>query len=316
MSYPEAIFGCSSVGEYYMTPEQVEELVSVLQKVGITHLDTAARYPPTNPGHSEKVLGENNVPSRFTLDTKIKLVGFDSKGSLTAQAIDDSIAEQFSRLKVTSVNTLYCHAPDTQTPLEEQLAAVDKHYRAGKFKHLGVANFSAQMVNEMIQIAEKKGYVKPTVYQGHYNLICRGPEAEILPLLKRHGIKYNAYSPLAGGFLTGKLTKGETSDTRFMEGNKFGQYYKMLYDKPEMHTAIKELESITQEANLSITEAALRWIFYHSALDKNDGVILGGSKPRYPEQNIADMSKGPLPKSVVDRLDKIWGVVENAAPAT
>lgn len=101
-----------------------------------------------------------------------------------------------------------------------------------------------------------------------------------------------------------------------MEGNKFGQYYKMLYDKPEMHTAIKELESITQEANLSITEAALRWIFYHSALDKNDGVILGGSKPRYPEQNIADMSKGPLPKSVVDRLDKIWGVVENAAPAT
>lgn len=138
-SYPETIFGCSTIGENYKTTEQVQELVSVLKKTGVTHLDTAARYPPTAPGESERLMGENKFPDQFTVDTKVLLSSHDGKGSLSQEAIDKAVALQLPRLATDHVNVLYCHAPDPQTPLQEQLAAFDKHYKDGKFKHVSNA---------------------------------------------------------------------------------------------------------------------------------------------------------------------------------
>ena len=132
MGYPEPIFSCGTLGNQPMTTESVEELVAVLQRQGINHLETAVRHTQT-----EEVLGENNVPSRFTLDTKIRTAGLNFSGSLAPKAVDDSIAEQFPRLGVSQVNTLFYQAPDLETPLEDQLATFDKHYRDGRFKHVG-----------------------------------------------------------------------------------------------------------------------------------------------------------------------------------
>ncbi|MCJ1385518.1 hypothetical protein MMC17_008641 [Xylographa soralifera] len=314
MISPTPIFGTSNVGIAYLTVESVEQLATILKEAGINRIDTAARYPANAPGQSEKLLGESNVPARFTIDTKVKLLNADGKGSLTAAAIDTSVVEQFERLKVDHVNTLYCHAPDPETPLAEQLAAFDMHFRKGEFKHFGVSNFSPEMVEDMIAIAEANGYVKPTVYQGQYNLLCRGHEKKLFPILRKHNIAYNAYSPLAGGFLTGNLTKGNVSDTRFVDGDRTGMYYKMLYDKEEMHQAIRDLETVIQSAGMTSIEAALRWIFHHSILDKQDGVILGASKPKYIMQNMADVAKGPLPPAVVEKMNAAWKRAENVAP--
>lgn len=103
MTSPAPIFGTSNVGVAYLTVESVEQLVTVLEETGISRIDTAARYPAIAPGQSEKLLGESNVPVRFTIDTKVKLVNMDGKGSLTAAAINASIVEQFERLKVDHV---------------------------------------------------------------------------------------------------------------------------------------------------------------------------------------------------------------------
>ena len=88
----------------------------------------------------------------------------------------------------------------------------------------------------------------------------------------------------------------------------------MLYDKEEMHQAIRELEITIQSAGMTVIEAALRWIFYHSILDKQDGVIIGASKPKYITQNMADVAKGPLPPAVVEKMDAVWKLVEDVAP--
>ena len=103
MTSPTPIFGTSNVGIAYLTAESVAELATVLQAAGISRIDTAARYPASIPGQSEKLLGESNVLAYFTIDTKVKLVNTDAKGSLTAAAIDASIVEQFGRLKVDHV---------------------------------------------------------------------------------------------------------------------------------------------------------------------------------------------------------------------
>ncbi len=190
------------------------------------------------------------------------------------------------------------------------------------------------MLEEFIQICKDNNYVKPHVYQGQYNVVCRRIETTLFPILRANGMAFAAYrfgpgqattinallkypwncSPLAGGFLTGKLTSGSTDGTRFADGNVVGAFFKAQYDKPSMHTAIKNLETIIQPLGISGTEAALRWICFHSALGKADSVILGSSRIGHIEQNVKDIAKGPLPQSVVDALQSLWETVEEDAP--
>jgi len=159
------------------------------------------------------------------------------------------------------------------------------------------------MVEKFIFICEEKGYVKPSVYQGQYNLICRDPEKRLLPLLRKHNMTFIAYSPLGGGFLTGKLTSGNAQGTRL--DSAYGQYFRDWYDKPEFHNAIKELQKVIEPLGISSTEAALRWLSYHSLLGEKDGIILGGTKIEQIKQNLADINKGPLPKEVVNEITRI-----------
>ena len=133
---PLIIFGGASVGNTYNTVEEVSDLLATLQSLGITYIDTAARYPPTNPGASERLLGEANVADRgFIIDTKI-LANGDGSGNLTPAATNASLQRSYNRLhlKEGDVNVLYAHRPDPQTPVEEQAAGLDAQYRKGLFK--------------------------------------------------------------------------------------------------------------------------------------------------------------------------------------
>ena len=135
MASPKPIFGCASIGHSYRSKTQVVELSQTLEKVGVDHLDTAARYPPTSPGLSEQLLGEAQASHSFLIDTKI-LVSGDGRGSLTEEAIGRSIKQSYDSLGASRINILYCHAPDKQTRIAAQAAAFDKYHRDGKFSHV------------------------------------------------------------------------------------------------------------------------------------------------------------------------------------
>lgn len=158
-------------------------------------------------------------------------------------------------------------------------------------------------------ISAEKGYVKPSVYQGQYNLFARGLEARLFPTLRKFNMSFvhsgkpsilptsslmtNECSPLAGDFLTGKLTHSTSSDefisTRFeiSDGNRVGKCFRRWYDKDSMHQAIEKLKEICDAHPVSPEEASLRWIVYHSALKGGDGVILGASKVSQVRSDIA-----------------------------
>lgn len=164
------------------------------------------------------------------------------------------------------------------------------------------------MLEKFLSICEEHNYVKPTVYQGEYNIINRDAEITLFQLLRKHKIHFVAYSPLAGGFLTGKFTAGNAEGTR-MSG-PLGQRLRNIYDKPDFHNAINELKHIIEPLGISPTGAALRWLAYHSELNEEDGIILGASKIEQLAQNVKDIEQGPLPETVVAAIGAIKSAAE------
>jgi aflatoxin B1 aldehyde reductase len=157
---------------------------------GYRDLDTARGYSPHAAGTSEPLLGAVDAGKRFNIDTKIFSYG-DHPHS--RQSIELNIDESLGALNVTQVDVEYLHVPDRTTPFEETVEAMDKAYREGKFRRFGLSNYTAKEVQEIVQICEDRGFVKPTVYQGQYNAIVRGREKELFPILRKHGIAFIAW---------------------------------------------------------------------------------------------------------------------------
>lgn len=194
-STPDLIYGCATIGHSFKTELEVSSLLHTINSNGITRLDTAARYPPTAPGLSQKLLGEASASKKgFQIDTKINIPpGTTPDGHLSASAIQKSADESLVSLDLDTIEVLYCHAPDNKTPLEEQAATFDALFKQGKFKYLGVSNFSVKMIEDWMAIAEEKGFVKPSVFQGQYNLLCRDYEERLFPTLRKYNMVFNAF---------------------------------------------------------------------------------------------------------------------------
>lgn len=125
---PQLIFGTATFGgapPAFETASSIESLLSTLQTLNITHLDTAARYPPTNPGRSEELIGEvasSVLSENFQIDTKCLVdTATDGSGDLSAESMNASVEKSLASLKRDSVDVLYAHRPDPATPLEQQV---------------------------------------------------------------------------------------------------------------------------------------------------------------------------------------------------
>ncbi|KAJ5715967.1 Aldo/keto reductase [Penicillium malachiteum] len=307
----------STAPEYYMgtqgfdgswTESNISELVAQLDVANIKHYDTAALYPITNPGGAESLLGKVRQPD-FVIDTKLLY----RPEALRKGNMEESIRSSLQNLGVQQVNTLYAHAPDQSVPLVDQAANFDALYRAGLFHQLGLCNYSATQVKEWIEIATEKGYTLPRVYQGQYNIFCRQYEKDLFPLLRTNGIKFVANSPLAGGFATGKLTLAKDAEqlvgTRFekSKGNLMGGLYRMWYDKPLFHDAVRKLQVAAAEVGVpSIAEASLRWLLFHSGLTSTDAVAIGPTKISQLDGYLTAREAGPLPAGLVVQIEKVY----------
>ncbi|KAJ8111135.1 hypothetical protein ONZ43_g5697 [Nemania bipapillata] len=133
-----------------------------------------------------------------------------------AATLETSLAE----LGTDCVDIFYLHAPDRSVPFATTLEAVNKLHQAGKFKRLGLSNYTAFEVAEIALTCAHRGFVRPTVYQALYNCLFRGIEAELVPACRRYGLALDAYSPTGGGFLAGTITSvdADPSEGRYAPG--------------------------------------------------------------------------------------------------
>lgn len=172
---------------------------------------------------------------------------------------------------------LYPHVPDPETPILETARGFDAVFQAGKFKTLGLANYKAPQIEAWMRVCDEFGFVRPTVYQGLYNPLSRRLESDgRLEVLRKYAMVIYPYSPLAGGFLTGKATAGDIKGTRFDKDAEMGMKGLGGYDRGVMHAAVRTLGEVGGRYGLGTTEISLRWLMEHSVLGEGDGVIMGG----------------------------------------
>lgn len=119
-------------------------------------------------------------------------------GPKDPDGLSASLNDSLKALNTSQVDLFYLHAPDRTIPLSETLEAANEEYKLGKFKRFGISNFNKDEVVEIMELCEKNGWVKPTVYQGLYNCIVRGGETILLPTLRKYGLSYYCYNPIGG----------------------------------------------------------------------------------------------------------------------
>ncbi|XP_066462453.1 aflatoxin B1 aldehyde reductase member 2-like [Eleutherodactylus coqui] len=284
---------------------------------GHNQLDSAFMYAD---GETERVLGTLHLGTGVKMATKAN--PWDGK-TLKPESLRQQLETSLQRLNMSSVQLFYLHAPDHQTPVAETLAACQELHREGKFKELGLSNYTSWEVMEIYCICKQRNWVLPTVYQGMYNATTRQVETELLPCLRQLGIRFYAYNPLAGGLLTGKY-KYEDKDTdqtpsRFF-GNSWAEAYRNRYWKKHHFQAIDVVQRALEEAygedRPSLTAAALRWMYHHSKLQgsRGDAVILGMSSVEQLVQNLDGAEGGPLLPPVVIAFDEAWNLVAHDCP--
>lgn len=122
------------------------------------------------------------------------------------------------------VDIFYIHAPDSSVPISETLAGINEVYKAGSFARFGLSNYQAKDVEAVYNHCKENGYPLPAVYQGNYSPVARKQDTLLFPTLRKLGMAFYAYSPLAGGFLTKTKAQIEEGVGRFAPDMLGGMY--------------------------------------------------------------------------------------------
>ncbi|OCH92504.1 Aldo/keto reductase [Obba rivulosa] len=288
-----------------------QRVVDVFVKYGYTEIDTGRTYAE---GTAEAYLSNLDLKGAV-VDTKVFPI---MPGDHAPPKVRASVETSVKTLGTYKIRTLYLHRPDRGTPYEETLRAINELHKEGMFETLGLSNYPSFDVAEIVTLCKMNGWVRPTIYEGMYNAITRGIEAELVPCCRKHGLRIVTYNPLAGGFFAGKipspdidLPKGE----RFSPYSFVGQIYRGMYFKQGYFDALNYLRPIAEKNGLRLTEIALRWLQHHSILTPSDGIIIGASNAAQLEQNCQDATKEPLPDEILKALDDAARIVQPFEPS-
>lgn len=291
----------------FNTKEKVAEAIDVLLSSGVTTIDTARIYPG-----SEVALGKQEKRTQFTIDTKVP--GGFAPNTARKDTIVEHAKEALEKVNIKQFDILYIHSPDPDIPLEDTLAGINEVHKQGIFKRFGLSNYAPADVQRVYDHAKSKGYPLPEVYQGNYNPVARHSEKELFPVLRKLGIVFYAYSPLAGGFLTKSAADLDAGVGRFNK-EALGGMYSGMYDKPSLREGLKEWNKIAEKEGVTKAELAYRWVAHHSALtEEGDGVIFGASKLSQIEQTAGGIKKGKLSEEAAKSIDALWETVKAEAP--
>lgn len=292
--------------------EQSRIMVKEYLSSGNNELDTAYVY---NSGTTEEYLGKI-LPELTTGSYKIATkVHPRITGKLDRNAIEQLLNESLRRMKRASVDLLYFHFPDRMTPIDEALQTCADLFEKGIIKELGLSNFPAWAVVDVIYLCDKYGCPRPSVYQGMYNALCRNVETELFDALRHFNIRFYAFNPLAGGMLTGKHQHYEDSP---QSGGRFARLesYRKRYWKKSYFEALEIINQECEKENIPPVEAAYRWLVNHSYLSEvaGDAILLGASKIDQLQQNLEAAKMGTLPHNILSAYETAWDIAKLDSP--
>jgi aryl-alcohol dehydrogenase-like predicted oxidoreductase len=256
-------------------------LVDAALDAGINFFDTANTY---SEGRSEEVLGRALAArprDSYVLATKVRARAPDGGRGVSRAQVLHQIDQSLERLGAEFVDLYQCHWWDEEVPLAETLEAMTEIVEAGKVRYVGCSNWTGEQIQQAIDFARERGYVKVVSSQPEYSLLHREPEEDVIPASKTNGISQVVYSPLAQGVLSGKYAPGEAAS----EGTRASARAEwMEYFEDDVLERVQRLGPIAEGLGITMAQLALAWILHEPNVAS---AIVGASRPEQLRDNAA-----------------------------
>jgi aryl-alcohol dehydrogenase-like predicted oxidoreductase len=263
------ILGCGNFGGVGSAPaffgqgipsDEAFRIMDAAWELGLRTFDTADAY---GGGRSETWIGEwiaaRGARDEIVVETKtFNPVEEGGDRGLARGRIHRQVETSLARLGLERIPLYLAHEFDPDVPQEETLRAFDELVRAGKVEAVGASNFTAEQLAEAVEISELEGLARYEWVQGSFSLLDRGDAETVFPVCREHGLGYEAYGPLAGGWLTGKYRRGEA----YPEGSRMTQRPESYarYARDEVFDALEALEGAALARGVSMPALALAWL--------------------------------------------------------
>jgi len=269
-------------------------LMDAALAAGVTFFDTAASY---GGGRSESWVGrwreERGAPVLLSSKVYWSATGDPEDRGLSRERILREIEGSLERLRTDRLDLYLTHEPDPETPIEETLRALDELVRAGKVRAFGASNVDAAQLVEALETSDRHGLARYQWVQNEYNLLERGSEDGVLSVCEREGLGFTPFSPLAGGWLTGKYRSAEA----YPPGSRMTlrpEPYEQLQNERTFR-ALQAFETAAAAREVEPAALAIAWVLSNPQVT---AVVVG---PRRPEQLDTILTALELPLSPPER---------------
>ena len=259
------------------------ELVGFAIDQGINFIDTADVY---SAGQSEEYVGNAIQGKRddLVIATKCRLPMSDSnfnRSGATRYNIIRGVESSLKRLQTDHIDLFQLHGWDSNTPLEETVRAMDDLIRQGKVRYIGFSNYLSWQGATAVSLQERLGLNRFVTAQMYYSLVGRGLESDFQSMAEYHDLGILVWSPLAGGFLSGKYERGKAAPpgTRFGENGNF-----VPFDKEIGYNVVDAAKNVAKRHGVSVARVSLAWILAQPAISS---VIIAGRKKEHLADNMA-----------------------------
>jgi aryl-alcohol dehydrogenase-like predicted oxidoreductase len=285
-------------------PEDCVRMVDTALDAGINFIDTADVY---SQGTSEEIVGQalsrDNKRDKVVLATKFHgAMGEDPNAQGNSRRwIFKEVENSLRRLNTDYIDLYQVHRPDGACDIDETLGALSDLVHQGKVRYLGSSTFPAEEIVEAQWTAERRNRERFVCEQPPYSILARGIERAVLPTCERYGMGVIPWSPLAGGWLSGKFRKGAELPKEGRAALLPQRFDPTLPDNARKLDLIEDLVGVADDAGCSLAHLALAFVVSHPAVTS---AIIG---PRTMEQLTDTLAGAPvgLADDVLDRIDAI-----------
>ncbi|MCX6011591.1 MAG: aldo/keto reductase [Chloroflexi bacterium] len=295
-------FGGRSFFKYVgqLGQKEANTLVDMSLEAGINFFDTADVY---SEGLSEELLGKALGKRRQSIILATKVRGKMGPGpndaGLSRHHITEACNASLKRLGTDYIDLYQVHNFDPDTPLEETMRALDDLVRQGKVRYIGCSNYSGWQLMKALAISDKRGWERFVTLQSLYSLLARELENEMVPLCLDQGLGILVWSPLSGGFLSGKYRRGKPQP----KGTRLSapQPRFIPHDDEKGFDIVEELDKIAKAHKATVAQAALNYLL---AKEGVSSVIIGARTPQQLADNLKT-TDWEMSAEEVSRLDEM-----------
>ncbi len=264
---------------------EARRMIDIAVEHGVNFIDTSNIY---SIGKSEEIIGEvmQGRSSQILIGTKVRFgMGKGAnEGGLSRFHIIEECENSLKRLRRDHIDVYYLHEWDGQTPIEEQVEALDTLVKQGKVRYVACSNFSGWQVMKGLMASERHNQQRFVAQQIHYTLEAREAEYELIPIALDQGVGLVVWSPLAGGLLSGKFRKGKTPE-QSRQLNDWGE--PPIRDQARLYRIIEVLVKIGEARGVSAAQIALAWLAGRPGVAS---IVIGARNEMQLKDNLASTS--------------------------